>query len=345
MPLIIEETPSGIVEQGRLRTGAFRSPFRRMNFTDAPALGGPLRRIRLKEWVGFGIIHPEWYLTTFVLDSKINSSILFQAFRRGTNQSVKHVQSRMGGRWRMPETLWDGRYEFAQGGFRMACHHHLEAGTHRIAIEAAAACGMPAVSAEITLTEDLTRVPPLVVSLPVGVRNNLYTHKAPMPASGKVRIGAEEMVLEPARDLAIMDEHRSFLPYRTSWRWCTFAGRDASGRLVGLNFADHDYIADQEQWNENCLWVGETISMLGPGELVFDRADTAKPWRIRDRQGRVDVRFFPEAKKSERHNLAIIRMNYFQCAGHFEGFVIGAADDKIPIDGFYGVAEMMDAHF
>lgn len=345
MPLTIGETPSAIVEGGRLCTGAFRAPIRRMNLMDAPGLGGVLRRLRLKEWVGFGITHPEWHITTFLLDSKIAASALFQAFRKGTDYSVKHSQARMGGTWHMPGTLWNSRYDFSKHGFRMACHHHLEAGLHHIALEAAATREMPAVSAEITLTEDLTRSQPLVVSLPVGARNSLYTHKALMPASGRLRIGTEEVTLEPARDIAILDEHRSFLPYRTTWRWCTFAGYDAHGRLVGLNFGDHDYIADPDYWSENCIWAGETLSMLGAGELVFDRRDPMKPWHIQDRAGRVDVHFFPETMKSERPNLVIVRMNYFQCSGHFEGFIIDGAGEKIPVDGFCGVAEMMDAHF
>ncbi|HPO15445.1 MAG TPA: DUF2804 domain-containing protein [Candidatus Hydrogenedentes bacterium] len=345
MPLTIQETPPSIVEGGRLCTGAFRVPFRRMNFMDAPGLGGPLRRIRLKEWIGFGISHPEWHITTFLLDAKITASALFQAFHRGTNDSVKHVQARIGGTWRLPETMWNGRCEFTKSGFRIACHHHLEAGAHHITVEAAATRNMPAVEADITLTEDMSRVPPLVVSLPVGERNSLYTHKALMPASGTLRIGADEITLDPARDIAILDEHRSFLPYRTTWRWCTFAGYDTQGRLVGLNFGDHDYIPDPDHWTENCIWAGNTLSMLGAGELVYDRTGPMKPWHIHDRQGRVDVRFFPEAKKSERHNLVLLRMNYFQCHGHFEGVVIDAAGEKIPVDGFYGVAEMMDAHF
>ena len=48
----IQETPDALVENGRIHTGFFKTPFRRVNLLDASApgrfLGKPFRRLRLK---------------------------------------------------------------------------------------------------------------------------------------------------------------------------------------------------------------------------------------------------------------------------------------------------------
>ena len=53
----------------------------------------------------------------------------------------------------------------------------------------------------------------------------LYTHKALFPVSGAYVVGDRSYIFDPARDLAIIDEHKSFFPYVTRWLWGTLARR------------------------------------------------------------------------------------------------------------------------
>lgn len=70
--------------------------------------------------------------------------------------------------------------------------------------------------------------PPLSVStrLPDGT---MYTHKTAFPASGTLRVGGSEFSFDPTRDLAILDEHQSALPYQTRWVWGTYALQTPEG--------------------------------------------------------------------------------------------------------------------
>ncbi|MCL2420152.1 MAG: DUF2804 domain-containing protein, partial [Conexibacteraceae bacterium] len=75
----------------------------------------------------------------------------------------------------------------------------------------------PAIRADLTLHADRASAPLSVSSrLPGG---KLYTHKALFPVSGTYSVGGANVEFDPARDLAVIDEHKSFFPYRTDWLW------------------------------------------------------------------------------------------------------------------------------
>ena len=98
-------------------------------------------------------------------------------------------------------------------------------------------------------------------------------------------------------------------------------------------------------WNENCLWLDGKLSLLGAVEFEFDRNRHMEPWRIRELTGRTELTFYPEGNKVENNRLGFLEMRYFQPCGRFRGFVISDSGEKIEVNDFYGVAEMMDARF
>ena len=158
-------------------------------------------------------------------------------------------------------------------------------------------------------------------------------------------MGGRQIALDPSRDLAIMDEHKSVFPYHTIWRWATFAFHDATGRIVGLNIGDHETADNKSMNNENCIWLGNRISLIGNGEFELDKKEYMKPWKIRDKSGRVDVAFHPVVDKLEHINLFVAGIHYFQPYGRFTGHIAEDGGSKIPIENVFGVAEMMDTRF
>jgi hypothetical protein len=211
----IEETPQNIVEGGRIRMGVFRTPFRNMNLLEADTLGGKMmRRFRLKEWTHYGIIHPEWYFGMLIMDVKYSAQSFFFAYNRATGKLTEHSCLKLDRNVRVSENQWNDKSWFRHSGYRMDFFNHLEASEHKITVEIATKRGNTGIRAAITLNEDLLRVQPMIVSLPVGPNRCMYSHKAPMTAGGTVHVGSEGVVLDPARDLAIIDEHKILpVPY------------------------------------------------------------------------------------------------------------------------------------
>ena len=175
--------------------------------------------------------------------------------------------------------------------------------------------------------------------MPAAPHHFMYTHKAPMPIEGYIQIGQEKFEYDQTRDLAIMDEHKAFYPHATDWYWASFAGFDEKGRIVGLNITDNFTYSDQQNWNENGIWVGDKLSMIGLAKFDFDHDDPSKPWHITEENGRVDVEFIPDGRKTQKFNLLVASMDYYQQFGKFRGFIIDDTGEKHDIKNFYGPAE------
>ncbi len=345
----IEETPAAIVVNGEIKKGIFASPFRNLNLNEAAPTGGFWRRMvwktRLKEWLGFGIEHPDWYLSVFMQDAKYVGSGSFMAFDRRNKGLLTYECSGLSGTAKMATSFYGSESVCEKKNFKMKYFHNLDESEHRIVIEAAGTRHKPSVSVDMRLSEDCGKLQPLLASIPLRGGCSIFTHKAPMPAAGRFRIGNEEFELDGSRDLAIMDEHKSYLPRKTVWRWATFAGYDANGRLIGANLGDHDTIDEQAYWNENCLWIGDKMPLLGEVKFEFDRVKHTDPWKIKETNGRADLTFYPDGDKVKNLHLGVMGMKYFQPCGRFRGYIVGDDGEQIEIDNMYGVAEMMDARW
>jgi hypothetical protein len=183
-----------------------------------------------------------------------------------------------------------------------------------------------------------------VASLPVDERHHAYTHKAPMAISGRMTIDGVEVVFDPARDTANMDEHKAIYPYHTKWFWGSFTGRDPAGRYFGVNLADHVF-RNQHENSENCVWIDGGLMLPGAVKYDVDLADPFRPWKVRDEDGLIDLEFRPSGRFVQKANLVVAGIDYYQMFGTWHGTVKDAAGGLRPVDGYFGVAEHMDTRF
>src|SRR5205085_1377769 len=77
------------------------------------------------------------------------------------------------------------------------------------------------------------------------------------------------------------------------WDWVTSATRGDDGRARGFNLTANQ-CRDPDTFNENCAWIDDRVGRLPAVTFVRERArEPGERWRIRDRDGRVDVTFEP----------------------------------------------------
>ncbi|MGG0717221.1 DUF2804 family protein [Robertmurraya massiliosenegalensis] len=134
---------------------------------------------------------------------------------------------------------------------------------------------------------------------------------------------------DPSRDIAILDEHRTILPYRTTWLWGTFATIIEDG-VIGANFADRPIVEGTDE--ESCLWTPGACEPLA--DITFEPTsnDPLDPWIIKSADGRLDVTFTPEDRK------VLASIDYWQMVGTYTGTIAG-----IEIKDVRGVYESMRA--
>lgn len=342
-----QNTPKAVVEGGRVNLGRFALPFRMMNILDPCELNAKSRFkrwLRLKEWVGFGLDHPHWYGAMLIQDAKYLASAAIYLFSRKSQKLYQYISVRFDRQVKIASTLWNDHSCFRASGFFMHFDHRLDQGYHRITIDIAEDKKNPRLKADLTFYQDLHLIQPLVVCLPLKTGSFAYTHKSPLFISGHIRLGEEEMVYEKKRDLTNLDEHKAFYPYRTKWLWATFAGYDEHRRLLALNISDQMF-KDQDIWNENAVWVEGRLFYLGRAEFSLKESDPHQPWQIRETNGNADLTFTPEGGFFQKRNLLLLKMDYFQMFGRFNGWIKDEMGRQYPIKDLYGVAERMDARF
>jgi hypothetical protein len=332
--------PDSLVDSGLRRYGRFAARPASVNPLDEfTGLGRRLRRLRLKEWIGFTLLHPDWYSSLIIQDANYLASSEIYAYDRRAGALHQHAANGRGGSLAMPTRLAGGHCSFQRRGYRLGYDFAAGPGRwHILHLDIAATHSAPAIQGELELDAGQSSAPLSVSSrLPGGGR--LYTHKAIFPAEGRLLVGDQEIVFDGTRDLAIIDEHKSMLPYRTTWLWGTFALHTADG-IIGANLVDRPEVPGQDE--ESCLWTPGRCEPLADVEFQQQTGGANPPWHIFSRDGRVDVTFEPEGRKQVRHQLGVFAIDYFQLFGHYRGTMRGA-DRSYQVDEAHGVCESMRA--
>ena len=342
---VFEDPPPSIVDdQGRLRLGFFKTPCRNVNLADAALFGEGKKRkknmTQLKEHIGYGVVHPEAQFSFIIMDTQVLGASGLYSYNFAQDKFFEHKAAVFDQEsYRLADTTWNDHSFIRSGAYSLEFDHQLDKGYHQIKIEIGATSNAPAVSADIKFLEDLSEIQPFVVCMPVSTNHFMYTQKVHMPVEGVIKVDSKEYVLDPARDKAGMDEHKGYYPFEIHYCWAAFGGFDSRRRFLGANFNENKDFMAPDIWSENCMWVGKDISLMAGVHFEYDPADVGKPWHITEKNGRMELDFYPDARKEEKHNLLVARINYYQQCGNFRGFVIDDSGVKHDVDNIYGVCE------
>ena len=330
--------PVSLVEGNVRHYGRFASRPSTVNPNDEfSGLSRALRRLRLKEWVGFTLIHPDCYSSLIMQDAQYLASSEIYLYDRRSGALHQHAANGRGGSLALPADLLGSQCVFERRGYQITYDFSRDQAQHTLHIDIAATATAPAFQGELVLDAGRASLPLSVSSRLPGGR--MYTHKAIFPVEGVLRVGDAEIVFDGTRNLAILDEHKSYFSYRTTWLWGTFA-MHASDGLAGANFAYRPAIPGNEE--ESCIWIPGACEPLA--EITFEptSTDPLAPWNITSRDGRLDVVFEPEGRKQVQHQFGIVAIDYFQMYGRYRGILRGA-DRIYQVDNVHGVCESMRA--
>jgi hypothetical protein len=345
MDSTIRETPASLVRSGEIETGFFALPFRDVKLLDAKNMGGrfgkPLRWLRLKEWVGFGIDHPRLFGGIIIQNAKYAASGTVYLYDKQTRRMNEWLIVDSPTRVKLPEHLWNGVSLCKNGKNVLHFEHDLNNGRHLIHASIESNRHRPALRIELELFQNWQEIQPLVVSLPIKPDHHTYTHKAPVELDGVIRIGAETHTFLRERDLANLDEQKTFYPYRSTWKWGGFVQRTQSGHLVMANFVNQ--MTPPELPGEDCMWVDGRLMLLEQPRIFAD--SIRGNFRLEDKSGRIHLVFTADGSKVEKLNFGLIRMDYEQFYGNYNGELQDEDGVVHRISNAFGPLECMNARF
>ncbi|RKF19810.1 DUF2804 domain-containing protein [Alginatibacterium sediminis] len=189
------------------------------------------------------------------------------------------------------------------------------------------------IHAELSFTPTLESLP-LSMCTPTGYSGWTYTQKHnALAVTGQLSIDGETISLEHA--LASYDFSAGYMRRETSWRWASINTVVGQAKL-GLNLAAG---VNETGSCENALWIDGTRHLLGPVHFDFDRSDQHKRWRIYSLDGHVDLSFSAINKRSEKLNLWILKSNFRQFIGHFNGTIIDSSGKRHTLENCLGLTE------
>ncbi|MDR1851073.1 MAG: DUF2804 domain-containing protein [Propionibacteriaceae bacterium] len=323
-----------VVENGKRHWGRFlRTPANANPVDEYTGVRRAFERFRTKEWAGFTLTHREFFSSMIIQDAKYLVSSDWYLFDAASGQLFQHAASKPAGSVSLPTNIMASRIVFEAKGYRISYTFGPKTAVVEIAI--AASDNAPKVEGRLELDVEHA-APPLVVSakLPKG---SMYTNKIIFPASGTLRVGEREYVFDPSVDFAILDEHKSHLPYRTSWTWGTFA-LPVAGEYAGANFAVRPQLPDQQE--ESCIWTPQAAEPLADISFSPSSSDPMAEWKIKSADGRLDVVFTPLGRKGVNQQLVLAEVRYFQMFGTYRGRLRGESETW-EFDGVHGVCEEM----
>lgn len=300
------------------------------------------REFRLKEWVGFALIHPEMSGAMIMQDVKyLASSELFVRDQTSGVLVEKNARFRGGSLGLPDDLLHGGRCRVKTSRYLLEYNFDAETGTVTVRIDCAADRHGPAITGALTLYVQ-GAAPALSLSAKITSSIDYYTFKQPFPVDGTLTVGDRTYVFERSRDFAILDEHRSQFPYSTLWTWGTFAVRMAGG-VVGSNFVERSEFSDDDDESSN--WVPGDVEPLTGIQFDFDSDDPLSTAHVRDRDGRLDVTFTPAGRKAVKANLVAAAIDYWQLAGTYRGTVTSLAGESFAFADVPGILERMKTRF
>lgn len=328
-------TASHLVQNGIRHWGRFLKTPVANPLDEFTGLQRMFKSLRTKQWAGFTLVHNDLYAAMILQDARyIKSS---EIYIRDRSTGTLHQHSGIGGGsgFVLGSTLLNSAPQFSNKGYHIVFDFGTDAVT--IKVDIAATKSAAAFKGELLLSVKGCSHP-LVVSARLPQGGSMYTNKIIYAASGYMQCGDKRYDFDPQKDVAILDEHKSHLPYHTTWTWGTFA-LPADGNFVGANFATRPQYGSEEE--ESGLWTPDAVEPLS--SITFTPAGTREldKWHIYSADKRLDVVFKPEGYKPVKLNAVVVGIDYEQMFGTYSGTIRGK-NKTWSFEGVHGVCERMD---
>ena len=230
------------------------------------------RRLRLKEWVGFTLLHPEVHSSLILQDAHYLASSEIYVYDRAAAVLHQHSATARGGSLNLPHNLMDNSCAIDRRGYRIAYDFSLQTGRHHIKIEIAATGEAPAIVADLTL--NAPRRARIVGEFAAARRADVHAQgdlsgvrDAQVSATrGRLRPRTRPRdtrrapVAAPVPDAVGLGDVRTCRPSRR-------AGRGELRQPAG----------SAGQPEESCLWTPGASGMPGSCEALTDVASPSRP--------------------------------------------------------------------
>lgn len=175
---------------------------------------------------------------------------------------------------------------------------------------------------------------PLAMCSPTGYNGWTYTQKHnALAISGNLHYQGQALDLSQA--LAGYDFSAGYMRRETNWRWGSISAQLPEGHF-GLNVATG---VNETGFNENAYWLNGSLHRLANINIQFDQFNAKSDWSFSSCDNKLQLTFSPHCARQEHLNLGLIKSNFRQYCGVFNGIIVTENGKELVLNQTPGLAE------
>ncbi|MGM0787066.1 MAG: DUF2804 domain-containing protein [Thermodesulfobacteriota bacterium] len=318
-------------KKGRVRFGIFDEPVETVNYLDYP-LRTPMgykfpswmRRIRANQFCFVGIPGRDFTVGLAVVDLHTVASGFFYVCERASGRIVETSALCLPKK----NIFIDPRPDRVKARFRSRkLSMELDSG-----IISARGRGI-----SLNARMGLDDINPLRICTRTDYRGWAYVQKTnPVKISGKLGFEGKTLPVSQHEYMASIDWTAGYMRRKTWWNWLSASGTLPGGRAFGINLSCG---VNETSFTENFFVIDRQMTKVDTVYFDFDSDDLFKPWRICSFDGKVDLRFLPEAYRGEKLSAIVLASRFSQLAGTCEGMLKTDSGEEVAVEDVAGLAE------
>ena len=325
-----EQTPKALVDKkGRIAVGTFDKEFETINLLDAKNVGVPkfLNKVKVTLWEALEVNFDDIaFLTAMSVMGNTVSIALTLVYDKKTGKMTAFMAPMLAKNGTMSENLLDGSATVADSK-RNSVTFENDQNHGKAHVFGSGKTRKNEVSYDLQLTRWSD---PAVGSMPFGGNVSLYSQKDIFTVEGSVFFNGKEYKASEGT-MAIIDDHRGYYPKKAHYDWITTMGYGKVGgkpQKFGFNLTRNQSI-DQDDYNENVLWLGDRNDRLPP---VYFKHKSYDHWKIFDEYGTIDLDYKVKDRNLVKFNLGVASSDYSITFGELKGYVTGEDGTKYKVD-------------
>lgn len=300
--------------------------------------------LRIKEWDYYLVMNGQFALALTIADNGYMGldSISLMDFWENTQVTKSPMRLMPMGSTGMPKSSLEG--DSASGGKGYSLLFRREEDRRVLYAHMDDFRGRECLDAYIELTDEPEES--MVICTPFDKPGHFYFNQKIncLRASGKVTVGEDEYMLDPADSFGVLDWGRGVWTYHNTWYWAS-----ASGLVDGVTFGFNlGYgFGNTSAATENMLFYNGKAHKLSkvcfriPGRRR--RRRYMEQWEFTSDDGRFEMRFDPILDRSACASAGgIVKSNQHQIFGKFTGLALLDDGTEIFIKDFLGFAEEVE---
>ena len=295
--------------------------------------------MRIKEWESFIIQDERFFLQARLVNMKYYRNAHVIMYNQETKELHEFRKTIPGGGWRLPRSLYNSSVDSRSYGFFFRIHSWLDTGSIIVELHIKSSRKRPPLTAHVAFDLVEGKTTPMAVSLLFSEHRNMYAYKTLTAVSGDVVSGGKHFHLDPSKTSGLFCDFKGYYPYRMRSIWCSGTGFDSRNRRFGFALGENQ-ARESYKNNENAFWIDGRLTPLPPVKITQNGGPESE-WIIQDMEGMVDLVFTPKEPKRNIENFIFAASDYENPLGYFNGLLVSAEGEELPVRNIWGSSEKL----